>query len=464
MINQTQKWFQKLLLCVLIIGSTPAQAQITPDNTLSSESSRITPNSLINGANADLINGGAQRGINLFHSFSEFNIKDGLSAVNARDRISLDGNSSNQNGTGIYSTVDSKAVGNAGNIKLTTGSLSLNNGGQLSTVTIGNGKAGNISVDARDRITLEGTNTNGRVSGIYSSAESGSVGKGGDVEIKSGLISLSDSKISVNSAGVGNAGNTTVKAGILTLNNGASISAQTASSEGGNIDLQLSDYLLMRRGSIISTSAGTALSGGNGGNININAPFIVAVPKENSDISANAFSGNGGNVNIRAQSIIGIEARPQVTDTSDITASSESGIQGQVSIQQPEIQPTQGIFELPTRLTDVSNQIGQLCPRGELAFRRPLSKFVVTGRGSLPPNPLQPLPGKIGVRPLASLDGDNSTKVSPTPNSLLPTPSIIEAQGFMKTADGGIALVANVPVSTPSASTTTAACVKPSEK
>ncbi|OUL33453.1 filamentous hemagglutinin, partial [Nostoc sp. T09] len=62
-----------LFFCLL----APAQAQINPDNTLGAESSRLTPNVLINGVNADQIDGGALRGSNLFHSFTQFNINDG---------------------------------------------------------------------------------------------------------------------------------------------------------------------------------------------------------------------------------------------------------------------------------------------------------------------------------------------------------------------------------------------------
>jgi filamentous hemagglutinin family protein len=54
-----------------------AFAQITPDQTLGSERSVITPNVNVKGATADQIDGGAMRGSNLFHSFSEFNIQDG---------------------------------------------------------------------------------------------------------------------------------------------------------------------------------------------------------------------------------------------------------------------------------------------------------------------------------------------------------------------------------------------------
>ncbi len=76
--NKNYCLVQKLLLCAFLsLGSTSVHAQLTPDNTLGTEASKLTPNVLINGASADLINGGALRGSNLFHSFSEFNIKDG---------------------------------------------------------------------------------------------------------------------------------------------------------------------------------------------------------------------------------------------------------------------------------------------------------------------------------------------------------------------------------------------------
>jgi len=54
-----------------------ANAQITPDDTLGEERSRVTPGVEVRGGAADLIDGGASRGSNLFHSFSEFNVNDG---------------------------------------------------------------------------------------------------------------------------------------------------------------------------------------------------------------------------------------------------------------------------------------------------------------------------------------------------------------------------------------------------
>jgi len=60
-------------LFFLAVGNK-VQGQIVPDRTLGPESSVITPNVTVRGEPADLIEGGAIRGENLFHSFSEFNV------------------------------------------------------------------------------------------------------------------------------------------------------------------------------------------------------------------------------------------------------------------------------------------------------------------------------------------------------------------------------------------------------
>lgn len=51
-------------------------AQITPDGTLGAESSIVTPTN-VNGLPGDVIDGGATRGSNLFHSFERFSIPTG---------------------------------------------------------------------------------------------------------------------------------------------------------------------------------------------------------------------------------------------------------------------------------------------------------------------------------------------------------------------------------------------------
>lgn len=59
------------------IFTAPVFPQILPDNSLGEETSTITPGVSIQGAPADLIEGGAVRGSNLFHSFTAFSVDNG---------------------------------------------------------------------------------------------------------------------------------------------------------------------------------------------------------------------------------------------------------------------------------------------------------------------------------------------------------------------------------------------------
>ena len=66
---------------VISIKPCFAQSTITPDNTLGTEASQVTPNvNNPDGIKSELIEGGAQRGQNLFHSFREFNVNEGRGA------------------------------------------------------------------------------------------------------------------------------------------------------------------------------------------------------------------------------------------------------------------------------------------------------------------------------------------------------------------------------------------------
>ena len=344
-----------------------------------------------------------------------------------------------------------------GDITVNAKTFESTTGGRVVTTASNSGQAGSITVNA-NRINLSGSNsTNSQQlqskvleptrSGLFANTTSGASAQGGDIKINASELNIFDSaQVSVNSLGSGVAGDIDINANKIRLTNKAEIIAETASQNGGSISINDADLLILRQGSLISATAGLDQGVGNGGNININAGAIIAVPRENSDIRANAFEGRGGNVIINTDGLFGIATSRVDTFESNITASSALGVQGQIAIAQPDVDPTQGILELPTQVVDVSNQIGQLCPRGELAFRRPLNQFIVTGRGSLPPNPLQPMPGKLSRRQLATLesnihsqqtlqrvDGNIETKRTNT---------IVEAQGWIKNADGTIALVA----------------------
>ena len=287
-----------------------------------------------------------------------------------------------------------------GNITVDVNTLELTGGGQLLTTAYSSGSAGNITVNAANSVTLSGSDptyfdrlaqfgrdivdNDGPTSAL--SARSQGSGKAGNVTVTTGQLRVEDgAKIAVSGEESGNAGNLRVRAGSIFLDKQGELIASTASGEGGNINLQADDLLLLRRNSKISTNAGGT---GNGGNIDINSQFLVAVPIENSDITANAVRGRGGNINITTQGIYGQEFRPGQTPLSDITASSEFGINGVVQINTPDLDPSKGLATLSGELVDVSELVGSGC---EVAASEESSQFVVTGRGGVPPNPNETL-------------------------------------------------------------------------
>ncbi len=354
-----------------------------------------------------------------------------------------------------------QGTGDAGFIKVNTPSLTVEKGAQISTSTSNSGKAGDINLIVRDTINLTGTGT-----GIFANTEIGSTGKGGSITIDPERINIRDgAKIAVDSQGEGIGGNIKLAAGLLNLDRGT-VSAETASNTGGNINLNINDLLLMRRGSLISATAGTEGAGGDGGNITINGKnaFIIGFPKENSDIIANAFKGKGGEVNINVYSTFGFvklsraelaklsrELNPRDLPTNDITAISKDpdvNNQGEVNVNTlQEFQPT----EVPeVTVIDPRQQIAQNpCQQGVG------SEFVVTGRGGLPPTPTQTTRSETVqvdlVKPAPQPNRGNSKKErirssreeKQTTSSSSATKQIVPAQGWVFKHNGEVVLTAH---------------------
>ncbi|MHC5823106.1 MAG: filamentous hemagglutinin N-terminal domain-containing protein, partial [Nostoc sp.] len=190
----------------------------------------------------------------------------------------------------IRTQVESEAKGNAGNISIKTQLLNVQQESQISSATFGNGNAGNLTVQA-DNIFLTGSDSE-FATGLVSSVGERANGKGGDIDITTNRLSVRDhAGILSGSIGTGDAGDIRINANFLEiLGKGSAIASLTNAGNGGNITLDIHDLLLLRRGGLISSTAGRSKAGGNGGNIKINSKFIVAIPKENSDISANAYT------------------------------------------------------------------------------------------------------------------------------------------------------------------------------
>ncbi len=246
------------------------------------------------------------------------------------------------------------SAGVGGSITIQTLTFQADNGSQIRTTTSGNQNAGDIQVFAQESIILSGDNT-----GFFANTTPGSTGDGGNIFVDPPTFIIEDGAIiAVDSLGTGDGGNITLLADNLILQRGT-ISAQTTSGTGGNITLVVQDFLELHNNAQISTTAGNQNTEGDGGNITIFADFIFAIPSENSDITANAFTGDGGNITITTRGLFGIEPRDQLSPFSDITASSELGADGVIEINRLNTDPIEALGNLPQAPAEV--KVAQGC-------------------------------------------------------------------------------------------------------
>jgi filamentous hemagglutinin family protein len=332
--------------------------------------------------------------------------------------------------------------GDARDLTIETQRLIIRDGGTVQATTFGTGDAGNVLINASDSVEVSGSGfspTDGVLSSNLSASTFGA-GNAGNVRVNTGRLVVSNGgEVAVNSTKTGNAGNLEVVANSVRLIDRANINATTTSGEGGNISINVRDYLLLRNGSQITAKAeGT----GNGGNITIDPPFIIAVKPENSDIIANAFAGKGGNINITATGIYGlVPTRGPLNDSiSEINASSQTGIQGTVTINNPEVDPSSGLVKLPEELSDASNQVVVSCAAAQG------NSFTITGRGGLPEDPTATIRGQTVWSDLQDFSSlTEGANVTPANNQVLikDRPSrIVEATGFATDKQGHVTLVA----------------------
>lgn len=296
------------------------------------------------------------------------------------------------------SSADTAIEGNAGTIELTAHTLTLSNS-NISTTTFGNGDGGNINIRVESEINLINAST------IQASTESGktqagnagpifiqahnlrligenskidnstlSSGQGGSITLKiNNQLYLADGAvISADSKGSGGAGTITLNADRLEMQQGV-ISTMANNADGGNIIINAHSLLQMIESRITST----VTSGqGDGGNVAIGNPQNLCL--QSSEIVANSTAGNGG-------LIIVVTEKPLLKENSVITASSETGLDGAVKIDIPNVD----ITSLPIAFFDASSLIKERC---ESRLDGQFNSFVVVGRSGLPnaPDDLQP--------------------------------------------------------------------------
>jgi filamentous hemagglutinin family protein len=438
----------------------------------------------------------------------------GIVSVNASELVELIGASADSLfSSGLFSSSAVEASGDAGNLTINTRQIVIRDGAGVSSETFGEGRGGNLIVNASRSVELTGTTPDGFPS-VLSTRTQGS-GNAGNLTINTGQLIVRDGAQAASTTfGQGSGGNLTANASqsvelIGTSATGASgLFASAIVGDGAGGDLRITTpKLIVRDGAVVSVSnfqsrnlaspgtgpagnlqiqAGTirlnnqglitaAAAGGDKGNISLESQDIqmrrgsaittnatgasaggnitintdTLVALENSDITANALNNRGGNVSINAQGIFGTQFRPQLTPNSDITATGAEGLNGVVQINTPDVDPSSGLVELPTTVVDVEG----LVARNFCAAKQAGSSFKVTGRGGLPASPNDPLIDEVLAvewsRPGGEGQGRGVSRPPLIDNEQRRNRVIQQAQGWIVTADGTVMLTTEAPTATP---------------
>lgn len=316
------------------------------------------------------------------------------------------------NGAAITTGVTNGGTGDGSDLTINARSIYLTGFAALATATLGSGKAGNLTINASDRLTL-----------------------------RDGAL------ISADKVGTGLAGSVEINAGELLMTNRSRIgSSALISGRGGDLRLTIARSIQMKNigdPQNATEIASNAFDDANGGNISILVGGQIRAKKgENNDIVATTERGKGGTVTVRAGGFIDffINLNGPRTPENELSAASLSGINGVVNqdgnaTQQPP--PTQPVVR----------EIPQVCPQGVTSRQAGRSEFMNTGRGGLPPNPGEALESNTAQVPWVTLEPEPMTSASTTSSqSSTPAPETIEeAQGWVRLPSGRVFLTTETP-------------------
>lgn len=337
-----------------------------------------------------------------------------LSGVNPYSIFDLDVSQIN-----VGSDADS---GDAGNIFLQAGSLTIEDGAMINAGTYGKADGGNISMEIGDSVTVRGSspmtvldpedNRQLIMQDSFSRIEARSglpdadSGNSGTISVSARNIHVSDGGfISTSTAGGGSAGNIGLEVGRLALDRQARIISESTLAESGGAAGSISlraDTVSLSADSIISTEAlctgsgketdgkiemetadmlylsssavTTSVKGGDGkgGDIEISHPEVSVL--NHSTIRANAYEGSGGNIRIVSGQFI-------PSADSIVEASSEKGIDGNVRIESPDTDVSGGVSVMSPEYLDAAKWQSTPC---EHRSAENVSTFVLQGKDGVP--------------------------------------------------------------------------------
>ncbi|NER27142.1 MAG: S-layer family protein [Symploca sp. SIO1C4] len=366
----------------------------------------------------------------------------GFVLIRATDTVSVDGEDADGNNSGVFSSVETGANGNGGAVEIETGLLSITNGALIDSATFGEGDAGSVLIRATDTVALDGEGIDGVSSGVFSSVQLGARGKGGGIEIETGLLSITNGAvINTSTLGEGNAGDILITVEGKLSADDSNITTQALVFAGGAIEIDAGDIRLFGD-SDIRTNVAIGTEGG--GNITLTADSIIAF--DDSDILAFARDGAGGNITFNTPAFFGENYRPAPEGTNPATLDGNNRVDINASgridgvITLPDVSFIQNsLTDLQEALVNPDSLIAGSCiiPTNEQQ-----GSLYITGAGGLPTRPgdvsVAPYPTGI-VKPIGN-SGDSPNSVSRTNRRWQKGDPIIEPTGVYQLPDGRLVM------------------------
>ncbi len=276
----------------------------------------------VNVSNSLTIRAGGQISAATFSSGNGGNL-----TVNAGS-LTIDGSAAPNAFTGITANSDVGSTGNGGDLTVkVANALTIQAGGQISAGTLSSGKGGNVKVSA-GTLSIDGTAAPYAFTGIAADSEVGATGNAGDltVYVANALAIKGAGQISTATTSSGNGGNLLVRAGSLSIDGSAAPSVFTgiavdsnlgATGNAGDLTLTVANALTINVGGQIS--AGT-YSAGKGGNLTVTSGSLdidgSAVPNAITGITANSYAGatgNAGNLTLTVANALTIKVGGQIS-------------------------------------------------------------------------------------------------------------------------------------------------------
>ncbi|MGI8503455.1 MAG: beta strand repeat-containing protein, partial [Hassallia sp.] len=276
----------------------------------------------INGRSVSLT-GGSEISSRSFSGVNSGNIN-----VNATELVSISGNAPeiprpdsdrayDFTNTILTTAAESNSRGNAGNISIKAGEIFINNQGSdpaISTNGSGQGRGGNVSLQASGSISLNGRDTQANDQVISTFGERNSLGSGDIFINANGSISLDNAFLRASTTG-GDAGSILVRGNekVSLANNSALTTEALGRGNAGLITVESFGPISLQN-SLIATNVGSRSDTrsreglGNAGNIRIQGRSVAVTG--GSEISSRSFSGaNSGNIEVNGTEFVDISGR-----------------------------------------------------------------------------------------------------------------------------------------------------------